>query len=142
MHLAARLGNIDAVIMLYETRNTLTAFKNNRGMTAFDIATSEVSDADLNLTRLYADWYSLIIYSSQSLLTYLLSIFRKGELSLLEEKTRITTARKQIACYLKEMMNNDAIEQQEKALHAEIENVLLTDSLILYHLLTSFFKYR
>jgi len=33
-------------------------------------------------------------------------------------------------------MNNDAIEQQEKALHAEIENVLLTDSLILYHLLT------
>ena len=55
--------------MLYETRNTLTAFKNNRGMTAFDIATSEVSDADLNLTRLYADWYSLIIYSSQSFLT-------------------------------------------------------------------------
>ena len=121
--------------MLYETRNTLTAFKNNRGMTAFDIATSEVSDADLNLTRLYADWYSLIIYSSQSFLTSYCHI-RKGELSLIEEKTRITTARKQIACYLKEMMNNDAIEQQEKALHAEIENVLLTDSLILYHLLT------
>jgi len=73
LHLAARLGNIDAIYILYETHDTLTDFKNNLGMTALDIATSDVSDTDLNLTRLYADWYAVIIYLVSYLLTHTLS---------------------------------------------------------------------
>ena len=93
-------------------------------MTALDIANSEVSDADLNLTRLYADWFSLThSLTCLQILTQILSI-RKGELSLVQEKARIAAARDQIAIYLEEMMNNDAIEHQENALHAEIENVV------------------
>ena len=42
----------------------------------------------------------------------------------MQEKARIAAARDQIAIYLEEMTNNDAIEHQENALHAEIENVV------------------
>lgn len=56
LHVAARLGSLECVKLLYETQNCQLEVRNNHNETAVDIAKSAVCEEDLAVTKLYRTW--------------------------------------------------------------------------------------
>ncbi|KAJ1401201.1 hypothetical protein B484DRAFT_458038 [Ochromonadaceae sp. CCMP2298] len=91
-HAAARLGYLPLLELLYETKRCKLTAKNNLGQTALDVARSQVQEADLAVTKLFATYTSATVDEEGTRLRVVEG--RRGCAALLAQKMEIDRAEK------------------------------------------------
>jgi len=92
-HIAARIGSIEIVKMLYETRLCNLVIMNGKNQLAIDIADEEPTDADVNLLHLFGEW--------------------NGNIRLEEELAELVMGRRLCAEYLYRKAVEDDTQQRQ-----------------------------